>query len=305
MNQERNNMKYLLYENNRLVKYSERKQLIKKMFEENSQQHQQLFDYLKTQYELLNQKFLNYFNYEDEKFFFFYKIYNQYEYMIIEPTIIINYQGEIAKRIIKNLKKEFLLESFEILREDFLLKSGKRVDFQLKVKDINDMDISIANNYIDNPIIQQLKDFNNKVIHFVHDSQTQAQLLDVSRYLSCDVNYLREIELAKTEEIRKVLSVFNNFNNELSHEVSTVANNEGMDLHSLLIEKYDVIKNFDCYDLLMNSINNQIKTHEIINFNRDEVKAYFMSDGYYIYQGKMNLIVYEVDRLNAETVPEQ
>ena len=64
-------MKYLLYENSRLVKCSERKHLIKKMFEENSQQHQQLFDYLKTQYELLNQKFLNYFNYEDENFFFF------------------------------------------------------------------------------------------------------------------------------------------------------------------------------------------------------------------------------------------
>lgn len=294
-------MKYLLYENNELVKYNERHQLIERMFEENNHQEQKLLNYLKTQYTLLNHKFLKFFNYyEDEKFFFFYKIHNQYEYMIIELSVMINYDGEVANKIIKNLKKEFLLESFEILHEGLLLTSGKRIGFELKVKNTQDMDTAIANDYVDNKVIQQLKNFKNKVIYAAHNSQTEAQLLDVSRYLSCEVNYLKEIELAKTGQIRKVLSTFNHFNNQLSYEFSNATHDEAIDLDSLLLEKYNKLKNFDCYDLLMNSINNQLTPHEPINFNRDEVKAYFMSDGYYIYQDKIDLIVYETDRMNNE-----
>lgn len=114
------------------------------------------------------------------------------------------------------------------------------------------------------------------------------------------MNYLKEIELAKTDEIRKVLSTFNHFNHQLSHEVLNETYDEPIDLDSLLLEKYDALKTFDCYDLLLNSINNRLTPHEPINFNRDEVKAYFMSDGYYIYQGEIDLIVYETDRMNPE-----
>jgi hypothetical protein len=293
-------MKYLLYEKNELVAYDKRHQLLERIFEENDQQQQKLLEYLKTQYTLLNHKFLKFFNYEDEKFFFFYKIHNQYEYMIIELAVMISYNGEIANKIIKNLKKEFLLESFEILREGLLLTSGKRIGFELKVKAIENMDTAIANNYVDHPIIHQLKIFKNKVIYAAHESQTQLQLLDVCRYLSCEVNYLKEIELAKTGQIQTVLSTFNHFNNQLSHEFSNATYDEPIDLDSLLLEKYDDLKTYDCYDLLMNSISNRLTPRESINFNRDEVKAYFMSDGYYIYQDEIDLMVYETNRMNPE-----
>lgn len=271
-------MKILFYYNKELIDMQKEDYVL----EEHLKSKNNSYDYLKSEvklyddflkilhenYKLLDSKLFNLFFYDREKYSLIYKV------MIDDESNI-----EVKGIVYVDCMEEALEKNFFKMRE---LTFDVEKDFKTKIPGMeiyfefissNEVNSLIREYYPDNKIAQKLKNFNNKVLYAVNNSEYSEQFNIVKKQLDYEENWIKELSLIKEEELKSKYYKNKLINKFISNKFkSEDINLEMYSIKEYLEDFYNEGSDSLTYNHIISEIQDRVRNKDVLNLKDYEVE---------------------------------